>query len=163
MLPDKLIAKYNDIDIQIDIPDRVQAIIGDSGAGKSYMIDLLESMLTGGIDSISINMNASNIVIWRKASDINKNIYGKLIIIDRYDYLKMSDPDIVNFILKSNNQFIVMANSYLEELNLPGSRIYLIEVGENIRSNRKFITVPYLGSDYSRITPKHKMIEKYLK
>ena len=75
----------------------------------------------------------------------------------------MSDPDIVNFILKSNNQFIVMANSYLEELNLPGSRIYLIEVGENIRSNRKFITVPYLGSDYSRITPKHKMIEKYLK
>jgi hypothetical protein len=139
------IIELNGTSIFVDIPHKVNLIIGDSGTGKSYMLDILGAVKISSNLISTTNIDVHDIRIWNKPDDINTSISGKLIFIDRYSLIV--NKDLVKFIEDSNNKFVILLQSLDYLLDVSVMNVYVLDF-EPV--NMIFKTELYIGSNYGR-------------
>jgi hypothetical protein len=119
--------------ISLNIPNKVNIISGKSGAGKSYICQAIKSFKHSvGVKS---SIPLEDIFVWNSAEDVNSELAGKLIIIDRYPMCGGSKLD--EFIKNSDNKFIVITHKLDNSLDVPAAYLYRLEYN----GNGKFSTV----------------------
>lgn len=107
--------KAQTFEIYIPIYHKNTVIGGDSGTGKTYIVEKISSLVSEKAlrNCVKSNIDFDNTIVIRNATEARtldrKHLENKLIILDRADlYLNKS---LVDFINKSKNTFIIMSRS----------------------------------------------------
>ncbi len=119
--------------IDIAMYGKINIFRAVSGAGKSFLCNVLRTAKNDNTVINSINVEPSQIIICDSLSDLEQldfNVKNRLIIFDRYALYEKDDIRLTDFINKSLNKFIIMLHGKLCGFNADVTRIY------NLRYNR---------------------------
>jgi hypothetical protein len=124
---DKLVIKTNGgVRIELDMSYKVTFMIGDSGTGKSYLCDKLDSLIYFPYNISECNIDINNLVVCSGKKDIDLTLSDRIIVIDRYPVY--NNIGAVNkFIAESYNKFIIMTH-HLFNYDLPVDDCDVVEL-----------------------------------
>ena len=101
--------------VEIPIYNKVTILTGDSATGKTKLIRFLKLLLSDSaeIKRTSIDNVCDKVIVCESKEDvlslIDKKVYNRIIIIDRFDIMS-SEKKIIEFMKESSNIFIVAAH-----------------------------------------------------
>ena len=111
--------QYGEVVIDLEEEDNINVIIGDSGIGKTKMMNDLKSMLeiyyTGG--DVNSDTDLSTIIVLDSAQIRNKRykeLREKTIFVDDFD--RCADDDFVDFVRNQYNCFFLIGRDRVCEV-----------------------------------------------
>ena len=135
-----LYIKSEYINYKVEFNRKVTIIQGDSGTGKSLMIDTIIKLRDTRLVSIFTD-NKLEVITYRDYKDWDKEVEtgnNKLFLIDE-DYKKLTTKEFADMVHKSQNYFIIMCREPLKCLNYSYKEIYTLrKSGKYVESRRKY-------------------------
>lgn len=134
--------KINDCEISIPIYDKITVITGDSATGKTKMINFIKACLNSVRNQAEIetSINLDDIIIiddkYTMESVIKNDEKKKIIFIDRFNILV--DKNILQFIQKSQNIFILIGHRNLSELTMQDAVLIMKHDGHSYRCSQLY-------------------------
>ena len=105
---------------------RVSILGGKTSSGKSYMCNLIRQAQDDPSMIVESNVNIHDILIWDKEDDIDITVSNKIIIIDRFSLLQISDKRLTDFVNNSNNRFYLITHSDIRGIDIPANAEYVL-------------------------------------
>lgn len=140
---------------------RISILGGKTSSGKSYMCNLIRQAQVDPTMVVESNVDINDILIWDKEDDIDINVTGKIIIIDRFSLLQLSDNRLTDFINKSDNRFYLITHSDIRGIDVPANAEYIVTSSLKTGAIR---TNTYLDSAEAWFNvPKSEILELYKK
>lgn len=107
----------NNIVMKIDITDRITFITGDSGTGKTYIVDNLADIAKSKDQSRLSGISIDQLVVFRNSGEIyefiaNETFERKIVFIDRYDFLNIKTKKIIWNAMKSYEGIYILMSRY---------------------------------------------------
>lgn len=139
--------------IHLPLPYNIHLLLGDSGKGKTYICKIIDNQREYG-GKVGTTIPLDDILIWSKISDVDTTAREKLIIIDRYAYIRRHKQEVVEFIRNTSdsNKFILISNRLQKDgFEIPSQAVYELIYDEE----RECFTVSsyFSNQDYTVIKP----------
>lgn len=112
--------------VKFQIPFDIHLLLGWSGAGKTYLCTLIDRLKSYG-GKVDSTISLDSILIWNRLSNIDLDTRDKLVIVDRYAYIRKHKPEIVDFIKDTagSNKFVLISNRFQKDgYGLPSQAVY---------------------------------------
>ena len=96
----------------LDLTERITFIAGDSGTGKTYIVDALDDISKNPDIAKIEGIKPEQIVILKDSNDVHKlsNTAGKIVFIDRYDiYTNEAKKKVWKALSSNQGIFIIMS------------------------------------------------------
>lgn len=148
---------------EITVERKISVIVGNSGTGKTILIDLIDRYLRdielAGTSDITLKINDKNatdndieVAPLRRFYDFIKDMSGKIIFIDE-DSAYINNPRFAGLVKNRDNYYIIIARDKIINLPFSAKALFKFIVDDNSTNIVKNIATPYYKDSIENFTP----------